>query len=193
MREGEHMPGRPDSSDALFWLVEETIERPHQAIRLGQTSCVEIVTEYIERARAYNGVASALVTATPQALSALASQPHRTGRVFRQRSGKPYRATDDSNGESYGGQIRGVWHGARIRAGIERRVTPHSARHTWATWHHAAHRDAMKLRNDVGWTTISQVERYAKLAPQGLVPEILAFWGTGAPAVQVGVSLRATA
>jgi hypothetical protein len=29
------MPGRPDSSDALFWLVEETIERLHQAIRLG--------------------------------------------------------------------------------------------------------------------------------------------------------------
>ncbi len=134
-----------------------------------------------------------IVDLPPRAVAALASLSHRTGQVFRHRSGKSYRATDDSKGESYGGQIRGVWHGARIRAGIERRVTPHAARHSWATWHYAVHRDAMKLRDEGGWKTISQVERYAKLAPQSLVPAILAFWGIGAPAVQVGDGHRATA
>ena len=34
----------------------------HAAIRAGQTNCVAVVQHYIERARAYNGVASVLVT-----------------------------------------------------------------------------------------------------------------------------------
>ena len=41
---------------------EATIEGLHRAIRAGQTNCVAIVRHYIERARAFNGVASALVT-----------------------------------------------------------------------------------------------------------------------------------
>ena len=114
-----------------------------------------------------------IVDLPPRAVAELASLPYRTGRVFRHRGGKSYRATDDSKGESYGGQNRGVWHSARVRGGIDRRVTPHAVRHTWATWHYAVYRDPMKLREDGGWKTISQVERYAKLAPQGLVPEIL--------------------
>jgi len=45
-----------------FCLEEATIEEMHRAIRTGQITCVEIVRRYIERARAYNGVASVLVT-----------------------------------------------------------------------------------------------------------------------------------
>jgi amidase len=52
-------PGRVEKS---FRLEEATIEELHQAIRAGQTTCVEIVQHYIDRARAYNGVASVLVT-----------------------------------------------------------------------------------------------------------------------------------
>jgi amidase len=49
--------GRP------FGLEEATIEDLHRAIRAGETTCVEVVQHYIDRARAYNGVASRLVTA----------------------------------------------------------------------------------------------------------------------------------
>jgi Asp-tRNA(Asn)/Glu-tRNA(Gln) amidotransferase A subunit family amidase len=45
-----------------FRLAEATIEELHAALQSGQTTCVEIVQHYIDRARAYNGVASALVT-----------------------------------------------------------------------------------------------------------------------------------
>jgi amidase len=45
-----------------FCLEEATIDELHAAIRSGQTTCVEIVQHYIDRVRAYNGVASMLVT-----------------------------------------------------------------------------------------------------------------------------------
>jgi Asp-tRNA(Asn)/Glu-tRNA(Gln) amidotransferase A subunit family amidase len=45
-----------------FCLEEATIEELHRAIRTGQTTCLAVVQHYIERVRAYNGVASLLVT-----------------------------------------------------------------------------------------------------------------------------------
>jgi amidase len=45
-----------------FRLEEATIDELHEAIRAGQTTCVVVVQHYIERARAYNGAASVLVT-----------------------------------------------------------------------------------------------------------------------------------
>src|SRR5262245_23886570 len=45
-----------------FVLEEATIDELHQAIRSGQTDCVSVVRHYIDRVRAYNGVASMLVT-----------------------------------------------------------------------------------------------------------------------------------
>ena len=45
-----------------FRLEEATIQDLHEAIRAGQTTCVAVVERYIARARAFNGVASALLT-----------------------------------------------------------------------------------------------------------------------------------
>jgi Asp-tRNA(Asn)/Glu-tRNA(Gln) amidotransferase A subunit family amidase len=45
-----------------FRLEEATIAEMHAAIRAGEITCVQIVQHYIDRARAYNGVASVLVT-----------------------------------------------------------------------------------------------------------------------------------
>ncbi|HEX5319489.1 MAG TPA: amidase family protein, partial [Stellaceae bacterium] len=50
-------------ADDAFRLEEATIEDVHKAIQAGRTSCAAIVREYLARARAYNGVASRLVTA----------------------------------------------------------------------------------------------------------------------------------
>jgi amidase len=45
-----------------FRLEEATIEDLHKAISDGRTTCVAVVRHYIDRVRAYNGVASMLVT-----------------------------------------------------------------------------------------------------------------------------------
>ncbi|HMH52510.1 MAG TPA: amidase family protein [Candidatus Acidoferrum sp.] len=49
-------------SDGPFRLEEATIAELHAAIRAGKTTCVAIVQHYLARVRAYNGVASVLVT-----------------------------------------------------------------------------------------------------------------------------------
>lgn len=60
---------------ANFRLEEATIDELHQAIRDGRTTCVDVVRRYIARVRAYNGVASMLVTrdgaAVPEVLGAI--------------------------------------------------------------------------------------------------------------------------
>ncbi len=50
------MAGKP------FRLEEATIDDLHRAIEAGQTTCVAVVEQYLARVRAYNGVASRLVT-----------------------------------------------------------------------------------------------------------------------------------
>jgi len=71
-----------------FRLEEATIDEMHAAIRAGEITCVQIVQHYIDRARAFNGVASALVTEdgapVPQAMGTVragAPLPFPTGTV----------------------------------------------------------------------------------------------------------------
>ena len=47
---------------ATFTLEEATIDEMQAAVRSGETTCVAVVRHYIDRVRAYNGVASMLVT-----------------------------------------------------------------------------------------------------------------------------------
>ncbi|MCH9827914.1 MAG: amidase [Gammaproteobacteria bacterium] len=54
------LPGHVLASD--FRIEESTIGDLHQAIRNGETTCLDIVRTYVERARAYNGICTALVT-----------------------------------------------------------------------------------------------------------------------------------
>ncbi len=56
------MAGQPGAQQKPFCLEEASIDELHAAIRAGEITCVQIVQHYIDRARAYNGVASALVT-----------------------------------------------------------------------------------------------------------------------------------
>ncbi len=61
-----------NDSKKPFRLEEATISSLHDAIRSGQTTCVAVVEHYIARARAYNGVASMLVTADGASVPAAA-------------------------------------------------------------------------------------------------------------------------
>src|SRR5215472_13858418 len=45
-----------------FRIEEATIDALHRAIKAGETTCVAVVEQYLARVRAYNGVASRLVT-----------------------------------------------------------------------------------------------------------------------------------
>ena len=56
------MTADPGAQDKPFRLDEATIEELHAAIQSGQTTCVAVVQHYVDRVRAYNGVASLLVT-----------------------------------------------------------------------------------------------------------------------------------
>lgn len=121
----------------------------------------------------------------PRALAALAGLPHRDGAVFRTRS-RYERQADGTRrevpGEAYaerkeqgGGQVKTAWAGALKRAKITKPVTPHSLRHTWASWHYAEHRDLLLLRFVGAWSSVTLVERYAHIVPATLAPEINAW------------------
>jgi hypothetical protein len=53
----------PATAAKPFRLEEATIADLHAAIRSGETTCVDVVKHYLARIRAFNGVASLLVTA----------------------------------------------------------------------------------------------------------------------------------
>ena len=55
-----------------FRVEEATIDDLHRAIKTGQMTCVAVVEQYLARARAYNGVASLLVTEDSATVSAAA-------------------------------------------------------------------------------------------------------------------------
>ncbi|HWD58541.1 MAG TPA: amidase family protein, partial [Stellaceae bacterium] len=70
-----------------FRIEEATIDDLHRAIKAGETTCVAVVEQYLARARAYNGVASRLVTADG------ATVPAAEGTV---RAGAPLRFPTDT-------------------------------------------------------------------------------------------------
>ena len=109
----------------------------------------------------------------PAAIVALANLPHRDGPVFRTQAGQPYK------GES--GQFKTAWRGAWRRSGLEGEHSPHSLRHTWATWQMAAKPNALALMHAGGWSALSLVERYAHLMNQDQVPQIARVWGVAHP------------
>ena len=51
------------SAQGTFQIEEATIGDIQRAIRQGETTCVQVVEAYVERARAYNGICTRLVTA----------------------------------------------------------------------------------------------------------------------------------
>jgi integrase len=77
-----------------------------------------------------------------------------------------------------GGQIKTAWAAAVTSARIEKPISPHTLRHTWASWHYAMHRDLLLLKRDGGWASVAMVERYAHLAPAIIAPAAQAWRGT---------------
>src|SRR5688572_32870884 len=57
-----HTLAAPVLAQGTFAVEESTIEGVHRAIQSGATTCRKIVQSYVDRARAYNGVCTRLVT-----------------------------------------------------------------------------------------------------------------------------------
>lgn len=105
----------------------------------------------------------------PIVVSALANLPHRDGAVFRRPDGEPYGVK-----ENEGGQIKTAFRGACRRAGLGADVTPHTLRHTWASWDYAVNRDLLRLMNLGGWKTMSMTHRYAHIDRASLAGSLAA-------------------
>jgi integrase len=106
-----------------------------------------------------------IVVLAPSVIAALAGLQSQggAGAVFHTDDGHPYA----HHGGEYGGQIKTAWRGAIQRAGLNPEFTPHTCRHTWASWHYAMHKDLLKLKVEGGWSSVVLVERYAHLMPVG--------------------------
>jgi integrase len=116
----------------------------------------------------------------PRTIAALASLPHRDGAVFRwslRRGAVELTRAYADQGLGWGGQIKKAWAGAIRRAGLDPAFTPHVLRHSWASWHYAAHRDLLLLKRDGDWSSVTLCERYAHLLPGGQEDGIRQFWG----------------
>lgn len=148
------------------------------------------------------------VDLAPVVVAALSALPHREGRVFRppprRQAGRMVQPEGYyDNGRTAGGQISTAWAGACRRAGLPGKwriwtptgrnrpmrawvpdQTPHDMRHTWASWHYAAHKDLLRLKHDGGWESVKMVERYAHLMPGAYREEIVAWWQGGVAEVR---------
>ena len=167
--------------------------------RLGEALALDWADVDLQHSRAVlrdtkNG-ADRILDLCPRALAALRFDPRErrrkgvprplTGRVFLTRAGEPYAERKIQGG----GHIKTAWMTAYAGSGIKRPaprqgarscpVTPHTLRHTWASWHYAEHRDALLLRYAAGWSSVTLVERYAHLAPAGMATDIVAWRASG--------------
>ena len=115
----------------------------------------------------------------------LARLGHREGPVFRwetlrptkKRDGQPLRSMPYRNtGREGGGQFKTGWRSALRRAGLDPALSPHSLRHSWATWFYGLHRDLLSLKVEGGWSSVSLCERYAHLLPAAEVSAVREFW-----------------
>lgn len=124
----------------------------------------------------------------PAVVAALAALPHRDGEVFRTRATK--RMTKLGllppayRGES--GQFKTAWAGAMRRAGLIDSdgvplMSPHALRHSWASWFYGATRDAIRLKETGGWSSLELVDRYTHLMPRDAVAAIALVWGCASP------------
>ena len=93
-----------------------------------------------------------------------------TGAVFTTPKGKPYKIR-----KSGGGQIQASFNHARDKAGLGPEVTPHTLRHTWATWYYAQTKDFGGLMDRGGWKKAEMANRYRKISPNTLADELHSF------------------
>lgn len=140
-----------------------------------------------------------IVELPPRIIAMLAQMPHREGRIFQWQTTVATKRLEPRPGQHHaagrvvrqgtyavkakggGGQLKTGFNAALKRAGLRGLgITPHTLRHSWASWHYAVFKDLLYLKTEGGWETLSMVERYTHLMPMGHAAQILQFWGYSA-------------
>jgi hypothetical protein len=124
--------------------------------------------------------------------------------VFRRDDGEPYADREREEG----GQIKTAWATGCRRIGLIRWViaekakkieavgpytpvrwrpivTPHDARHSWASYSYCLTKDAVLLRDEGGWASLRMVERYTHLMPSEMAKDVALIWGVSHPRIGV--------
>jgi len=122
---------------------------------------------------------SRMVRIPPRACDMLTSRPiPEAGAVFTTHTGQPYVMGVDDHGKKTGASIKTAFHRAREAAGFAStgpdKVTPHTIRHTWATWYYAQTRDFGAMLDLGGWADADTANIYRKIAPDDLSDRLLA-------------------
>jgi integrase len=152
-QEAEDLIGAAGYLRPLLTFLLYTGCRLGEAINLDWAQ-VDLVRRHVQFLNTKNGQSRGCPL-HPLALAALANLAHREGAVFRRPDGLPYARKPDG-----GGQIKTGFKGACRRAGLSD-VTPHTLRHTWASWHYQQQRDLRKLMDLGGWKSLTMVVRYS--------------------------------
>lgn len=139
---------------------------------------VDLTRAHVEFLETKNGESRG-VPLHPLVVAALANFKHRDGAVFRTHKGRPYKPHPNEDG----GQIKKAFKTACRNAQIED-CTPHTLRHTWATWFYQEHGDLLRLMQLGGWKTMKMVERYAHVNSERNAPAI-----NSLPSIKVGQML----
>lgn len=93
-------------------------------------------------------------------IAALSTVPNlgKRGPLFLRYDGRPYAARDDR------GYKLSFWSTAMQAIGLDvAKYTPHTARHSWATWFYSQTKDVVRLKAEGGWDS-EEWQRYVKLA-----------------------------
>lgn len=118
----------------------------------------------------------------------LATRPPEVGRIFLTVKGTPYKIY-----EGHGGQLRRRFTEAVKKSGLDvkgpHKVTPHTLRHTWATWFYSMTKDFGGLIDLGGWEKSDMANHYRKMAPADLPDRLLAH---GWDFTALGTNLNAT-
>ena len=130
-----------------------------------------------------------IVDLNPRAVACLAGMSGEkvSGRVFARADGTGWHMDPAIAGR----QVNDAFKSVAKAAGIDRHVTLHVIRHTWASWHYARHKDLKRLMADGAWESVDMADRYSHLAPAGMVKEVEAFWGTALVVGKPGRTRRA--
>lgn len=135
--------------------------------------------------RASEGPRERIVMLPPAIIAMLANLASREGRVFQWQTNVGAKSRGLRQGAyaakkagTGGGQLKTGFNAAVRRAGLAGRgITPHTFRHSWASWHYAIHKDLALLKEEGGWETLSMVERYRHRLEAGHEEAVLTIWG----------------
>lgn len=101
-----------------------------------------------------------MVRLCPRTIAAVSTIPNlgKKGPLFLRYDGRPY-----TERENRGYKLE-FWTRAVKEIGLDpAKYTPHTARHSWATWHYSQNKDVVRLKAEGGWES-DEWERYVKLA-----------------------------